>query len=168
VSRDTREEEIALRPTRASDLSIFYDQELDAEARRRVAFVDPATLDRTTFDEQWQRRLTNPATIARTILSGGSVAGHIVRFAFRDQPTIGYWLGREYWGRGVATRALRLYLREDVTRPLYARVAVGNTPSVRVLEKCGFLRIDQVRSYFEPLDREIDEFVLELRGSPPD
>jgi RimJ/RimL family protein N-acetyltransferase len=51
---------------------------------------------------------------------------------------VGYWLGRSYWGRGIATRALALFLPLVPARPLYAHVASHNTGSMRVLVKCGF------------------------------
>ena len=61
--------------------------------------------------------------------------------------SIGYWLGREYWGNGYATEALRAMLEnltEEETKtkelwPLFAHVHERNAPSVRVLEKCGFV-----------------------------
>ncbi len=55
---------------------------------------------------------------------------------------VAYWVGREFWGKGVASRALAMMLAggefpqgEDV----YARVMIGNTGSEKVLEKCGFV-----------------------------
>jgi hypothetical protein len=54
---------------------------------------------------------------------------------------VAYWLGREYWGRGIASAALREYLAQETTRPLHAYVAVGNVGSMRVLERCGFVRV---------------------------
>jgi len=54
---------------------------------------------------------------------------------------VGYWVGRDYWGQGVGTRALRLLLeRADFPheRRVVARVKVGNERSERVLQKCGF------------------------------
>ncbi len=51
---------------------------------------------------------------------------------------MGYWLGREYWGKGIATRALSLFLDQVTARPLYAYVAKHNLASIRVLQKCGF------------------------------
>jgi RimJ/RimL family protein N-acetyltransferase len=51
---------------------------------------------------------------------------------------VGYWVGREFWGRGIATRALAAFLDEVSERPIYAGVADTNLASIRVLEKCGF------------------------------
>ena len=45
---------------------------------------------------------------------------------------VGYWLGREFWGRGVATRALARFLGVVTGRPLHARVATNNQGSIRV------------------------------------
>jgi RimJ/RimL family protein N-acetyltransferase len=53
---------------------------------------------------------------------------------------MGYWIGREFWGRGVATTAVRLYLTEVTERPIHAFVALHNVGSQRVLEKNGFTR----------------------------
>jgi RimJ/RimL family protein N-acetyltransferase len=52
---------------------------------------------------------------------------------------VGYWIGREFWGRGVASEALRQFVAEIEERPLYAYVAVTNVASARVLEKAGFI-----------------------------
>ena len=52
---------------------------------------------------------------------------------------VGYWIGKAYWGRGIASAALRLFL-DDVERhrPLLATVVEHNAGSRRVLEKAGF------------------------------
>ncbi|WP_308250938.1 GNAT family N-acetyltransferase [Nonomuraea rhizosphaerae] len=51
-----------------------------------------------------------------------------------DRRFLGYWLGRAFWGRGVGTRALGLFLELEKTRPLYADPFEGNTASVRLLD----------------------------------
>ncbi len=38
------------------------------------------------------------------------------------QREVGYWFGRQYWGKGVATRALAAFLDHVAVRPLYAHV----------------------------------------------
>ena len=52
---------------------------------------------------------------------------------------VGYWIGREFWGRGVATAALAAFVAEVKERPLHAFVAEHNVRSIRVLEKCEFV-----------------------------
>lgn len=55
---------------------------------------------------------------------------------------IGYWLGEQYWGKGIATEAVRqmteyAFYYFDLVR-LYAEVFETNKASMRVLEKNGY------------------------------
>jgi ribosomal-protein-alanine N-acetyltransferase len=62
----------------------------------------------------------------------------------------GYWLGREFWGRGIAAEAARILADFALTtrelRRLEARVWEPNIASVRVLESAGFVREATLRS----------------------
>lgn len=89
---------------------------------------------------RWARIRVGDGNILRTIEADGAVAGNVLSWEQDGQRLIGYWVGREYWGHGVATRALALFADQLATRPLYAHVAVHNVGSIRVLEKCGFQR----------------------------
>lgn len=71
-------------------------------------------------------------------MSDGRVAGYLTSFLRDDVREVGYWLGREFWGKGLATRALREFLAVETRRPLAARVAKHNAGSLRVVQKCGF------------------------------
>jgi RimJ/RimL family protein N-acetyltransferase len=62
----------------------------------------------------------------------------VLSFERDGRREVGYWLGRDHWGRGVATAALVAFLGQERTRPLYAGVLPANGGSLRVLEKCGF------------------------------
>ena len=61
-----------------------------------------------------------------------------------DEREIGYWIGRRYWNRGLATAAVRALIDLCSVRPeldcqrLVGRVREANAPSCRVLQKCGF------------------------------
>ena len=68
----------------------------------------------------------------------GEVTGNVLSFERDGRREVGYWLGRDHWGRGVATAALVAFLGEEETRPLHAGVLAANGGSLRVLEKCGF------------------------------
>ena len=74
---------------------------------------------------------------------------------------VGYWLGKEFWGKGIATKALAEFLKIIETRPLYAHVAKHNIGSRRILEKCGFTVIGEDR-YMNRAREEVEEFVLKL------
>jgi RimJ/RimL family protein N-acetyltransferase len=111
--------------------------------------------ERDTFMAHWDRVLADDTVVKKTILLDGRVVGNVVSFEHSGEREVGYWIGREHWGRGVATRALRMFLAHDGTRPLYARVAGHNVASIRVLEKCGF-EVCGVR------DEATEEVVLKL------
>src|SRR4029453_1988037 len=78
-----------------------------------------------------------------------------------------YWIGREFWGRGIATQALAVLLSAVKTRPLYARAAKDNVASLRVLEKCGFTIAGYERGFANARGEEVEEVVLELRAEAP-
>jgi RimJ/RimL family protein N-acetyltransferase len=72
-------------------------------------------------------------------------------------------LGKRYWGKGLATRALSEFLAHtNPTRPIYARAAKDNIGSLRVLEKCGFRIIGEDRDFANARGKEIEEFLLQL------
>jgi RimJ/RimL family protein N-acetyltransferase len=95
-------------------------------------------------------------------LAGGQVAGDIGSFVVAGEREVGYWLGRDFWGKGTATKALSLFLSQVEERPLFAHVAKDNQASLRVLEKCGFLIAgdDQMKS--EVTGEVIEEYVMRL------
>ena len=151
--------EVRLRDVEPGDLPIFYEQQLDADATRMAAF--PAR-DRAAFDAHWATNiLGNPAAVTRTILFEGEVAGNIGSWRHDGVRLVGYWIGKVYWGKGVATRALAAFLQLVNERPLYAHVARHNVGSIRVLEKCGFSveRGDRV----DVDSKDLTEVVLVLR-----
>ena len=76
---------------------------------------------------------------------------------------IGYWLGRPFWGRGVASRALVDFVSQIPRRPLHAYVAKSNVASIRVLEKCGFAVSGEEHRSAAPTGGEVvDEFLYTL------
>ncbi len=150
--------EVRLRDIEPDDLPIFYEQQLDADATRMAAF--PAR-DRAAFDAHWAKILGNPAMVKQTILVDGQVAGNIGSWPQDAVRLVGYWIGKEHWGKGVATRALAAFLHLVTERPLHAHVAKHNVGSIRVLEKCGFSLEREVS--IEVAGKDVAELVLVLR-----
>ena len=91
----------------------------------------------------WEGILKNKTTTARTIVYKDKIAGHILCWKEKYEQQVGYWIGKEFWGRGIASAALREFLHQVTIRPLYAHVATHNIASKRVLEKCGFVMHDE-------------------------
>src|SRR6188472_2979704 len=137
----TREDDVTpavrLRSVDERDLVVFFDHQADPQAVEMAAF--PAR-DKDQFAAHWARVRADDSVVARTIVVGGLVAGNIGSWQQDGQQLLGYWVGREWWGRGVATQAVALLVDELSIRPLCAHVARHNVGSIRVLEKCGFRR----------------------------
>jgi RimJ/RimL family protein N-acetyltransferase len=138
--------EISLREVEAADLELFHEYQLDPEAARMADFPQR---DREPYMALWGRILANETIIKRTILLDGAVAGNIVSFREDDgRREVGYWLGRPYWGKGIATRALAIFLDLVTDRPLCAEVSIDNPASLRVLQKNGFTIIERRDDYY--------------------
>src|SRR5688500_7389204 len=152
--------EVRLRPVEPGDLDVFYQHQLDADATRMAAF---AARDREAFDAHWATNIFgNPAAITRTILVDDRVAGNIGSWRQDGDRLVGYWIGKEHWGKSVATRALAEFLRIVTERPLHAHVAAHNAGSIRVLERCGF-SLEQAEEAKAGGDEDVDELVFVLR-----
>jgi RimJ/RimL family protein N-acetyltransferase len=153
--------DVVLRETTDADIPILYEFQLDPEATRIAAF--PAR-EWEAFRAHQERIRADETLIARTIVAGGQVAGSIGSYPQDGKRLVGYWIGRDYWGKGIATRALAALLDLDQTRPIYAFVAKHNTGSQRVLEKCGFSVISEEHWFDDKLGAEIEEYLMELPG----
>jgi RimJ/RimL family protein N-acetyltransferase len=158
----------ALREVRDEDLAVLFEQWADPVAASMAAFTAPDHMHRGAFERRWSRLRADETVIARVIVVDGEVAGTIGSWGEPDEREVTYWIGRSYWGKGIATRALNAFLAVDASRPLHARVVSDNVASRRVLEKCGFSIIATERSFAEARSAEIEELVLRLeeRGSP--
>lgn len=148
-----------------SDLPIFFTQQLDPDANRMAAFTRPNPADRKAFMAHWAKiRLDDGITI-RTILFDRQIAGHVLTHAWFGEPEVSYWLGKDFWGRGIASQALGLFLEQVRTRPLHARVAADNLASRRVLEKNGFTVTGRERGFANARNAEIEELLLILEDA---
>lgn len=153
---------IVIRPVEASDLDTFYAHQLDPESNWMAAFVGKEPRDRAAFDAHWAKILGSPDITQRTIVADGQVAGHVACFPLEGNLEVTYWLGREFWGRGIATAALQQLLRLVVTRPIFARAATDNLGSLRVLQKCGFTIVGQDKGFAPGRGADTEEYVLRL------
>jgi len=131
---------IQLRLITQTDLPILFQQQLDPEA---VALSAYPSKDRGEFIRHWEGILKNKNVTTRAILYKEKVAGHIICWKEKYEQRIGYWIGREFWRRGIASTAVAEFLLLVKIRPLFAEVANHNLASKRVLEKNGFTVLDE-------------------------
>jgi RimJ/RimL family protein N-acetyltransferase len=132
--------EVVLRPVEDGDLVAFFAWQRDPESVR-LAAVDARTEE--AFTTHWGRIRADPTVKLLTIVADGAVAGHVVSWQADDRRLVGYWLGRPFWGRGIASAALAQLVDLDRRRPLHAIVAGHNAASLRVLEKAGFRVVEE-------------------------
>jgi RimJ/RimL family protein N-acetyltransferase len=144
-----------------SDLPVFFEYQLDPDASRMAAFPPR---NREAFMLHWAKILADEAVIIKTILVDGQVAGNLVSWKQSDGRDVGYWVGKEYWGKGLATRALSVFLNDIKERPLHAYVAKHNIASIRVLEKCGFVISGEDQGFPDEHGKVVEEFVLKLNA----
>ena len=154
--------QLTLREVMEDDLPILFEQQRDAAALHMAAFTAENPHDWSAFKAHWSKNLANPENINRTIVADGQVVGNIAKFIMFGEPAVAYGLGREYWGQGLATEALRQFLQVVTTRPLTARAAKDNIGSVRVLQKCGFVITGEDKGFANARGMEIEEYILQL------
>ncbi|MFZ4657374.1 MAG: GNAT family N-acetyltransferase [Caldilineaceae bacterium] len=156
--------ELLLRDVVNDDLPIFFAQQVNKEANHMAAFTAKDPTNQEAFTAHWHRILADATVIIKTIVFAGQVAGSVSSYEDEGKPEVTYWLGKEYWGKGIATWALQAFLAHtNKRRPIYARVAKDNLGSRRVLEKCGFTVINESTGFANARGQEIEELLLELR-----
>jgi RimJ/RimL family protein N-acetyltransferase len=132
---------VPLREVEDADIPVFHGYQSDPEAGA-LAGVPPR--DAQAYAEHWAKLRADPQVLLRTIVTDdGAVAGQLLSFPRDGVREIGYWLGREFWGRGLATASLREFLTLVGERPVYGVVTEENTASLRVLERNGFELVER-------------------------
>lgn len=153
---------IKLTETELSDINSFYQFQLDEEGRHLAAFISADTDDEKAYIERWTKLLTNPKINIRTIKLGNEIAGSISKYIMEGNAEITYWIDRKFWGKGIASAALKEFLQIEQTRPIYGHVAFDNYGSQKVLEKCGFKKIGSDKYFAKARQAEIEEYIYEL------
>jgi RimJ/RimL family protein N-acetyltransferase len=146
--------EVRIRPVEDDDLPIFLAHQDDPVAAAMAAFPTRAP---DVFYAHWATIRADPTNITRTVVAGDEVVGDIVSWLDHGSRQVGYWVGRDHWGKGYATAALRLLLDEIKDRPVTAHIVPANIGSQRVVEKCGFVRVGE-----EVADDGVHELIFRL------
>ena len=153
---------LTLRPTISSDLEFFFRNQQDETANQMAAFTAKDPNDREAYLKKFEKLLLDDTITMKTILVDEQIAGSLFTWPMEGDMQITYWIGKPYWGKGIATRAVQLFLQTYLHRPIYGRIAFDNVGSRRVLEKCGFQEIRREQFYANARGTEIEEVVFEL------
>lgn len=151
-----------LSPTTPEDLPMLFRFQAEAEARHMAAFVSGDPADEAAFLAKYRPFLSDPTINMQTIRVEGVIAGSISKFVMHGDAEITYWLGQAFWGRGLATRALRAFLELEPARPLYGRTAFDNLASRRVLTACGFVETGRDAGFAAARNANVEEIIFRL------
>lgn len=154
---------IKLRQTNPKDLETLFEFQLDKEANYLAAFTSENPTDKEAYFEKWTKLLLNEKINAKTIFLGIEIVGIIAKFEMNGNAEVTYWIGKKFWGRGIATTALKKFLEIEKARPIYGRIAFNNFGSKRVLEHCGFSKIGTEKGFANARSKVIEEFIFELK-----
>jgi RimJ/RimL family protein N-acetyltransferase len=154
----------ALRPWRIEDAGDLVFHANDAQVAHSLGerFPHPYTLDDAQAFIVHALHLSSEKTWAIEIngVASGGIGVHPGEGVERHSAELGYWLGRAYWGDGIATAAVRALvphaLRELGLYRLQARVFADNQASMKVLERCGFVREAVLRRSVVKHERLLD------------
>jgi RimJ/RimL family protein N-acetyltransferase len=106
--------------------------------------------------------LASPESTNRAITVDGRLVGSIASFVVDGDTEVTYWIGRSFWGQGIASRALALLLESVRVRPVFARAASDNVGSLKVLQKAGFAVVGTEVAFANGRNEEIEETILRL------
>ena len=156
-------QKIQLRDVQDDDLPHFFAHQQEPTAVQMAAFTAKDPSDQAAFIAHWHKIRADDGVTIQTILFNDAVVGHISCHSWFGEPEISYWIGQAFWGRGIATAALRQFLNQIETRPLYARVVQDNIGSLRVLQKCGFVITGEDKGFAHGRGAEVAEYLLTLQ-----
>jgi RimJ/RimL family protein N-acetyltransferase len=134
----------------------------------RDAFPHPYTMEDA---RRWVGKAGGevPLTSYAIVVDGEAVGGIGIVLqpdVFRRSAEIGYWLGEQYWGRGIVTEALRAlteyaFANFDLCR-IYAGVFESNPASMRVLEKAGYEFEGRMKKAVTKDGKTMDDFIYAI------
>ena len=154
--------EIILRKTEITDLEFFFIFQLDNEANYLAAFTSKDPTDKTAYLQKYTKLLNDRTINMQTIIVENIIAGSVAKFEMEGEAEVTYWIDKKFWGKGVATKALKEFLKNENTRPIRGRVAFDNFASQKVLEKCNFIKIGTDKGFANARQAEIEEFIYKL------
>jgi ribosomal-protein-alanine N-acetyltransferase len=153
---------ITLTETTADDLHLLFEFQLDEEANYLAAFTAKDISDKVAYLEKYTKHLADPTITMRTIKANDEIVGSVAKYMMEGDAEITYGIDKKYWRQGIATTALADFLKIELARPIFGRVAFDNYGSQKVLEKCGFIRIGSDRGFANARQAEIEEFIYKL------
>ncbi len=153
---------IRLRKTIEPDLELLFSFQLDKVANYMAAFTDKSDKNKASYIKKWTHLMSKHTIHLQTILSNNEVVGSVAKYEINGKAELTYWINKDYWGRGIATKAVLFFLQIELARPIFARAASDNIASQKVLENSKFTKIGIKKGYANAREMEIEEFIYKL------
>lgn len=141
---------------------MLFQFQLDKEGGYLAAFMPKDPTDKSAYINKQIKLLDDPTVNNQTIIIDNVIAGSIGKFVMEGDAEITYWIDRKFWGQGIATKALKEFLKIETARPIFGRVAFDNFGSQKVLEKYGFIKTGTDKGFANARQTEIEEFIYKL------
>jgi RimJ/RimL family protein N-acetyltransferase len=136
--KETPRAKLRLRDVCLSDVPVFFEYQLEPRTTLAIQTVATQSTDCESFSSMWKRMLHIETVQAKTVIHNDSIAGYFLKFAHAGATEIDFYLGEVFRGKDVAAEALRLFLTDIETRPVFARVNICDAETLHILEKYGF------------------------------
>jgi len=153
-----------LSPTDAASIARYADNPRIANVMRDL-FPSPYALSDA---EEFIAKILSADPVTAFAIATDKEAFGVIGFipgqdVYRHSAEFGYWIGEEYWGRGIMTDAIKIFTAHlfenfDFNR-LSAGVFSSNPASARVLEKAGFTLVATLRSHVTKNGKVLDELL---------
>ena len=153
---------IELRPTVVEDLDTLFLFQMDKVGGYLAAFMPEDPTDKTAYINKYTKLLSDPTVNNQTIILDNTIVGSIAKFVMHGDTEITYWIDKQFWGQGIATHALTLFLAIEKNRPIFGRVAFDNLGSQKVLENCHFVKVGTDKGFANARQTVIEEFIYQL------
>lgn len=155
---------LQLREVTPADVDVFFTFQQDPDATRMAAFTANNPSDRGVFDHYWGVLLNDERVTVRTMEYEGKPIGSIA--ALPNSGDAGFelvfWTDKQYWNRGLTSKAVQRFVDEYPNRPLYARAVTDNVGSIKILESAGFVEVGCEPGFSKVRGEVVDERILKL------
>jgi RimJ/RimL family protein N-acetyltransferase len=162
IMNKMQNKQLKLRRSEKSDLEFFFQFQLDEQANYLAAFTSKDPTNKEAYFKKYTKHMDDPTINMQTILIDETIVGSMAKFVMEGDTEITYWIDRNFWGKGITTAALKIFLTIENTRPIFARVAFDNIGSQKVLEKCGFVKTGSDKGFANARQAEIEEYIYKL------
>lgn len=159
---------VSIRPIASKDAEAVQRLVADPRILRETLLPEPYPAGGAArFIERMERERAAGLSHVFAVMVAEAVAGVVgVHRRGGGWAEVGYWIGVPFWGRGVATSAVRRLTRFALEDLGYARLAAmplaRNVASRRVLEKNGYLHESTIPNPFDKWGHEVEVCVYTL------